>query len=297
MVTRAQVCTIAMVVASIKASPTKPATGKRRSKFQVGTGTNDTRWLRGWRRWPESAESAHDKPKGLKVHGFHKISSLLSETEASSLRALLFSERPKLPWLKRKALPDVLTRGEYRSVRQVCELPMKKVALHAVLRNAFEGRGYAELGFCDIQVNHSVAWHRDVLQGPLSRFQTHDLWTRYNQDSYGMFRLILYLQDHTKDIGALAVSPGTHLSRGKHKKPAFESGLPFRGVRHLRPALGDAVLIDMRLVHSGQLVPAPWGTRVAVQLTFGAENSSFTTNWARGDTIRRRDQMRRVQFL
>jgi len=249
-----------------------------------------------WETWPKSS-SVHTKPKSLKVKGYQKLPALLNEAEASSLRALVLAKRPNLRWLNGNILPDVLTQYEYKSVRELCELPMRKPALHAVLRDAFRGRAYAELGFCDIQVNTSVAWHRDVLHGQLARFQTHDLWTKYRKDTYSMFRLIMYLQDHRNDSSALAVSPGTHLLRGQSTNPGSKQDVPFNGAKFVHPALGDAVLIDMRLMHRGRHKPAPWGTRVVVQLTFGAQNSSFTRDWARGDTIRRRDQMRKVQFL
>ena len=51
---------------------------------------------------------------------------------------------------------------------------------------------------CDVQLNRSIGWHRDVLQGEYEKYKKTDLWTTLpSGETYGMARLILYLEDHS----------------------------------------------------------------------------------------------------
>ena len=125
-----------------------------------------------------------------------------------------------------------------------------------------------------------------MCNGWLRKYQRHHVWGKSNKQHYNMYRLIIYLQNHTLDDGALQVAPGTHLMPGNF--------IPRKKIT-LHPDLGDAVLFDMRLLHKGTHIEAEWGSRVAIQVSFGAPNI-FTNEWKRCDTTRRNYQMSRIAY-
>jgi hypothetical protein len=102
-------------------------------------------------------------------------------------------------------------------------------------------------------------------------------------DHFRVLRLLFYLEDHSNDDNALMVV------NGSHKVPGLANLLP--GVVNdfpphtLRPAAGDAILFDVRLVHSSGFTLSykdqPSGSiRSNVQLAFGLKGSAFTNAYS-----------------
>ena len=118
--------------------------------------------------------------------------------------------------------------------------------------------------------------------------------------SFGLYRLIMYLESHDNDTNALELVPRSHLQRGCGKPCYMER--PSRGMAsaiHLHPRIGDAILFDQRLIHRGrgssQAVPgAVSSTRITVQLSFGVANA-ISREWEAGDRERKERLLRSKQ--
>ena len=246
-------------------------------------------------------------------HGFAILPNLLSRSEVRTLRsAILFHalHNTSMPWLRTKrwmAAPDVLGSSRYYGgISHACTLPMSKPLLHAALSHTFNGSEYSFADMCDVQLNRSIGWHRDVLQGEYEKYKKTDLWTTLpSGETYGMARLILYLEDHSNasDVSSLHVLPGSHSSRGcghDGRSPFCRPGQPSVGPTVLRPSAGDGCLIDMRTIHQGVAASyagqpksiaaeslTQYSRRVVVQLTFGKRRSVWTDEWRSGDARRR----------
>eukprot|EP00747_Dinoflagellata_sp_TGD_P191098 gnl/TRDRNA2_/TRDRNA2_54008_c0_seq1.p1 gnl/TRDRNA2_/TRDRNA2_54008_c0~~gnl/TRDRNA2_/TRDRNA2_54008_c0_seq1.p1 ORF type:complete len:378 (+),score=17.90 gnl/TRDRNA2_/TRDRNA2_54008_c0_seq1:34-1134(+) len=150
-------------------------------------------------------------------------------------------------------------------------------------------------GHADLQANTTKGWHRDSPHAP-------DPWMPFDGDEHKLYRLILYLEDHSEDDGALLVIPGSHLDR-KVSPPKIQPGQNFTydlsgrhvalarddakdpAVHVLRPAKGDALLIDHRTYHRGGDMAKP---RALIQYSVGQKGNAFTDSYreSSGDGIR-----------
>ena len=222
-------------------------------------------------------------------HGYLVLPHLLNVSEVALFRDTILTNRPRVRWYEGFAIPDVLGQPEYGLFKHLCFALWENLQRRAPW---VAQRGLEIIDMCDIQINRTAPWHRDVLRGPSRRFQTHDLWTSYDDHAYNMYRLIVYLQDHTTD--GIRVSPMTHASRGPNRTHMHYRESPFRGTHSVTGAAGQGVLFDMRLVHAGRHIPTR-PTRVSMQLTVGLRNV-FAENWARGDKVRRDTQVQRAIF-
>lgn len=90
---------------------------------------------------------------------------------------------------------------------------------------------------CDVAMNRLSSWHRDS-GGPTPYFSGDYI----ADDECRVYKMALYLQPHGADGNGLWVRHGTHR---KHDQNDGE-------IRHLETELGDAVVFDVRLTHSGQ---------------------------------------------
>ena len=200
--------------------------------------------------------------------------------------------------------PDAAMHAEFKPL---LDLLLGRPRLHAHLRSAFQEKPFHFANMSDIQVNSSIPWHRDLCHKKNRQFQRLDPWaTGPNSERYAMFRLILYLQDHTaEDDEGLSLVAGSHLARPQgcscglaEKQWRVERQCeapppPSRENREhasykISTRAGDAVLFDMRAIHKGghRTVFPKAKARMAIQLTFGADNI-FTAEWSHGDERRR----------
>ncbi len=92
---------------------------------------------------------------------------------------------------------------------------------------------------CDVHYNTVSGWHDDTgSEGPEDYFRG----ASSDDDSPQVYKMAIYLQDHTGGVGGLSVLPGSH--RDPHAKSQ-----PVR----VDTKLGDVVVFDVRTLHAGQL--------------------------------------------
>ena len=96
-------------------------------------------------------------------------------------------------------------------------------------------------------------WHKDdgTLGGKSKGYFGE--WT-YGNSEVQVYRVALYLQDHLKNSAGLSVVPGSH-----KRSPNENSGEPIT----LNTNLGDIIIFDPRLTHSGQkdVIPLNWNRK------------------------------------
>jgi len=134
--------------------------------------------------------------------------------------------------------------------------------------------------FCqhnDIGVNRVVGWHKDKLNGVYSKFETVDIYNEHNGEKHEIVKVLIYLQDHSKDDYALKIVPFSHKDRNIITSNFIQ----------LRPKLGDVIIFDQRITHRGmsQQVKDP---RILVAFGFG-KNNIFTDNFEKGTIARQND--------
>tara|TARA_Y100000591_G_C21747775_1_gene652970 strand:- start:342 stop:1019 length:678 start_codon:yes stop_codon:yes gene_type:complete len=135
--------------------------------------------------------------------------------------------------------------------------------------------------FCqhnDIGINRQVGWHKDKLNGHYEKYETKDIWTKYQEEEHEIVKVLIYLEDHSNDDNALKVVPKSHMEREIITDKFIQ----------LKPKLGDVVIFDQRITHRGA-ENAYGDYRILVSFGFG-KNNIFTDNFEKGTIIRQNDQ-------
>lgn len=216
----------------------------------------------------------------LSQHGYAHIAGLLNRSEAEALRAIglnfCYGD-------ERKALP--LSWGGY-SVPAFLELPefagarwlLEDARLHKLLGAAFDGAKYRFASHNDVGCDFVGVWHKDILRGPVAKYQVHDVWTPDEKgEQHEIYKVLFYLQDHDGDSRSVKVVPGSHVSRNISLDLGYTA---------LHPRLGDAVMIDQRISHAGNSFYDVFGNgRLFMQVGFGRANQ-FTDEFERGTVVR-----------
>jgi ectoine hydroxylase-related dioxygenase (phytanoyl-CoA dioxygenase family) len=135
--------------------------------------------------------------------------------------------------------------------------------------------------FCnhnDIGINRVVGWHKDKLNGEVSKYETHNIWKEYNGEKHEIVKVLIYLEDHSNDNDGLKLVPNSHLV------PHIKT----EGWIQLKPKIGDVVIFDQRITHRGMAKQVP-NPRILISLGFG-KNNIFTDNFERGTVTRQNSQ-------
>jgi hypothetical protein len=135
--------------------------------------------------------------------------------------------------------------------------------------------------FCshnDIGINRIVGWHKDKLNGEYTRYETIDIWNEYKGEKHEIVKVLIYLQDHSKNNDGLKIVPKSHIVKDINTENWVQ----------LNPEIGDVIIFDQRITHRGmkKQVKEP---RILVSFGFG-KNNIFTDNFEKGTIIRQNKQ-------
>jgi len=199
--------------------------------------------------------------KELYNNGFVVVKNVYSEEQISNMRQsslAFFSEgggfknaggHAKPDWIKEDSLSELL--HEYN---------MDKMQ---TLVSEYVGEEVFFIGHNDLHLNRSVGWHRDQLNGEARKFQIHSPWDTVEDQEMKIYKVNLYLQDHSNNNDALVVR------KGSHKFESLQRGI----VEQIRLGLGDLIIFDQRLSHK-----ATWSggyDRLLICMGFGVKNIFF----------------------
>jgi len=152
--------------------------------------------------------------------------------------------------------------------------------------NLMTGNNTRYVHHFDIHLNKqgSQNWHTDVQSsysdGKHSLDKLQGVWGKNNiKEDYGVYRIALYLQDHTNQ-GGLSVIPASHLVKDNFKilNTYQHWNKPF----YIKVKAGDCIIFDARLLHKGN----PHNEeRYSLFTALGVDNS-HSRNHARGAIAR-----------
>ena len=189
-----------------------------------------------------------------------------------------FKKRERKIIINGNSIPDFV--NKHNCLVSTIELKKSKI-IHDSLNIIFDGDNYRFCGHNDIGINRIVGWHKDKLNGNVSKYQTHDIWTMFENESHEIVKVLIYLEDHSNNNDGLKIVPGSHLTRKINSE----------GYIQLKPKKGDVIIFDQRITHRGMETQCN-DARILVSFGFG-KNNIFTDEFEKG-TIVRQDKQNRV---
>ena len=157
------------------------------------------------------------------------------------------------------------------------------IKIHNILKQIFNN----DYRFCahnDIGINRIVDWHKDILNNDASVYETINVWNKYNNEKYEIIKILIYLQDHSKNNDGLKLVPKSHLINNYNTTEWIQ----------IYSNIGDVIIFDQRITHRGmnKLITYP---RILVSFGFG-KNNIFTDNFERG-TIFRQNYQKKLKTI
>jgi hypothetical protein len=220
----------------------------------------------------------------LAANGYAHVPGIFNRSEVEALRAIAYDY---CYGDVRKALP--LQYGGY-SVPAFLDIPEFTAAkwlpddprLHQLLRATFNGTGYRFASHNDVGCDFVGVWHKDILRGNVAKYQECDIWSPDETgEKHEIYKVMFYLQDHDFDEQAIKFIPGSHSIRGTPWEKGYVA---------LHPRMGDTVIFDQRISHSGNVYYNPFSAgRLFMQVGFGRRNR-FTDEFEKG-TIQRQQTL------
>jgi hypothetical protein len=155
--------------------------------------------------------------------------------------------------------------------------------IHKVLYNIFNGDNYRFCSHNDIGINRITDWHKDKLNDEVEKYETINIWSTHENQTHEIIKVLIYLQDHSKDNHGLKIVPGSHL----------KSNYDINGWIQLNPKLGDVIIFDQRITHRGMEHEVS-NPRILVSFGFG-KNNIFTDNFEKGTIERQTKQTKQTK--
>lgn len=150
--------------------------------------------------------------------------------------------------------------------------------IHDTLKKIFNGDDYRFCSHNDIGINRVVGWHKDKLNGEVSKYETVNIWKEYNGKKHEILKVLIYLEEHSNNNDGLKVVPLSHLN----------SKINPKGHIQLKPKVGDVIIFDQRITHRGMDKQVRY-PRILISFGFG-KNNIFTDNFEKGTVIRQNKQ-------
>lgn len=197
----------------------------------------------------------------LDKEGFIIIKSVFSAEQIEKMRKIalkFFSNGEGFSNAGGFAKPDWIKVDELSSLLE--EVDLNKIES---LISKYVGENVCFIGHNDLHLNRSVGWHKDQLNGEARRYQLNSPWETVNGETMKIFKVNLYLQDHSINNDGLTIRVGSH------KFPQIDRGI----VQQVKPSIGDIILFDQRISHK-----ATWSggyDRILICIGFGVENAFF----------------------
>lgn len=206
------------------------------------SGTEERRALLAPRE-PLAAGDIQRDRSALERDGLCIVANVLTSDQCDLLRAqaVAFLDRRGTPQNGGAITYDIANEAD--EIRWIFD----DTPLLGVVRNLL-GEDASFLHHAGVSHNSYTGWHKDVA-GHNSQGQPLNHWDQASEVRCGVYKVALYLQDHTGDNTALSYVTQSHLD------PDFSSlGKRIRNyLRHstTHPAKGSLVIFDQRLSHTG----------------------------------------------
>ena len=172
------------------------------------------------------------------------------------------------------SIPDFIKRKDLSKTAKLKE--NKKI--HTTLTKIFNGDNYRFCSHNDIGVNRIVGWHKDKLNGAVSKYETVNIWKEHNGEKHEIVKVLTYLEGHGDNNEGLKLVPESQSN----------SKIDHKDWIQLNPEIGDVIIFDQRITHRGMSKQVKY-PRILVSFGFG-KNNIFTDNFEKGTTIRQNSQ-------
>lgn len=172
------------------------------------------------------------------------------------------------------SIPDFIKIKEFQDISNI----RNNKNINVYLNKIFKGNNYRFCKHNDIGINRIVGWHKDKLNGFYSKYEIHDIWKPFIDQKHEIVKVLIYLQDHSKNNDGLKIVPASHLKNDYNYKNFIQ----------LKPEIGDVIIFDQRITHRGmeKQVRDP---RILISFGFG-KNNIFTDNFEKGTVLRQQNQ-------
>ena len=171
-------------------------------------------------------------------------------------------------------IPDFIKK---KGLKKTSELKNNEKILEA-LKDIFDGDDFRFCSHNDIGINRVVGWHKDKLNGVVSKYETVNIWSEHNGQKHEIVKVLIYLENHGSNNDGLKLVPRSHLKRKIDPK----------GHIQLKPELGDVIIFDQRITHRGMEKQVRY-PRILISFGFG-KNNIFTDNFEKGTVVRQNNQ-------
>ena len=71
-----------------------------------------------------------------------------------------------------------------------------KKKIHEMLKVIFSGDNYRFCSHNDIGINRVVGWHKDKLNGVVSKYETVNIWKEHDREKHEIVKVLIYLENH-----------------------------------------------------------------------------------------------------
>lgn len=177
----------------------------------------------------------------LREDGFAIVRNVLSEAEIQQLRQILKNHFWEKGTSEYYGLSQPNAAIEIPSLDWIIYHPQ---VLDAV-RMALGCHRVVFTSHCDAHVDTLARWHKD--DGPNGMPSSYFGQPTYDQPDCCVYKVAIYLQDHSNDLRGLSIR------QGSHRNAALDTGKAV----YLNTRLGDIAIFDVRSTHRGQMVSAP----------------------------------------
>jgi len=215
----------------------------------------------------------------LNKEGFTIIKSVFSVDQVEKMRQIsldYFSNGGGFSNAGGFAKPDWIKVAELSSL-------LKEVNLNKMekLISEYVGEDVHFIGHNDLHLNRSAGWHKDQLNGEARKYQITPPWEAVEGETMKIYKVNIYLQDHSSNEDGLTVRSGSH------RFPQMDRGV----VKQIKPSIGDIILFDQRITHK-----AKWSggyDRLLICIGFGVKNLFFE-QFKKGTEFRQNKQNKRI---
>jgi len=176
--------------------------------------------------------------------------------------------------------PDFINDHDYKEL-----IPLLKLnEIHHLMKHIFN----APFHLCmhnDIGINRIVNWHKDTLNNQYKIFQKKNIWKSYDNENHEIYKFLIYLQDHSNNIGGLTVIEKSHLIP--------EIIIDENNKKCINSSICDIIIFDQRITHKGQFQNNNKIDRILISIGFG-KNNIFTKEFEEGTQKRQNDQNKKI---
>lgn len=171
-------------------------------------------------------------------------------------------------------IPDFIKRKELILTKKL----KNNSKIHDALKDIFRGDDYRFCSHNDIGINRVVGWHKDKLNGEVSKYETVNIWSEHNGEKHEIVKVLIYLESHNNNNDGLKLVPKSHLT----------AKINSWGYIQLNPEIGDVIIFDQRITHRGMERQVKY-PRILISFGFG-KNNIFTDNFEKGTIVRQNSQ-------